>query len=162
MAAFCGGTVFSRLSPSSKIILDSEGSVALHSCFVEHLESHVKKDPNLASFLGKGGPPEGQIFRSLIDYRLERAIREEKFRELAPRLYAVALERDMVVPPCEVVNTLQGARRDVPVRVDVLDPPYPYRHEDPFPAASKDAEAVDGAFRSVFGPICEFLRRPPF
>jgi hypothetical protein len=157
MVTFCGGPVFNRLSPVSKFILDSEANVRLYSFLVEHLESHLRNDQALASFLANDQVPVGINFRSLLNYRLERPYREGKLRELSDRIYAVALAQDEVVPPYEVVNTLQGSRRDIPIRVDVVDPPYPHRHEDPFPVGQKHAVTVDKTFREVFKPICDFL-----
>ena len=60
----------------------------------------------------------------MLSYGVLRGEREAQFRRLAPRLMAVALVQDQVVPAYEVVNTLQGAGRDIPVRVEVLDLPY--------------------------------------
>jgi hypothetical protein len=158
MGIFCGGPAFNRLSPVSKFILDSEGSVQLYSFLVEHLESHIKRDPGLASYLTGDTHPVGRNCRCLLNYRLDRDYREAKFKDLAKRLYAVALKQDEVVPYYEVINTLQGTARDIDIRVDVEDPPFPYRHEDPFPPTAKNAEAVDNSFRNIFKPFCEFLR----
>ncbi|MDR1545894.1 MAG: DUF6051 family protein [Deltaproteobacteria bacterium] len=155
MFLFCGGPVFNRLSPVSKFILDSEANVRLYSFLVEHLDSHRRKDPQLEKFLGE--TPVGQNFRAMLNYRLDRERREASFRAMADRLYAVALSADEVVPPYEVVNTLQGSARDVSVKVDVEELPYPYRHEDPFPAVEKFADEIHEAFESVFGRAADFL-----
>ena len=71
---------------------------------------------------------------------------------------AVTLKQDTVVPPYEVVNTLQGKYRDISVRVDIHDLPYLYKHEDPFPALEeKISDEVDAGFKHVFDPIGVFL-----
>ncbi|MDR1124715.1 MAG: DUF6051 family protein [Deltaproteobacteria bacterium] len=155
-ATFCGGPVFNRLSPVSKFILDSESNVSLYSYLVEHLESHMKNSPQLAHLLG-GAFEEGINFKSLLNYRLHLPYREEKFREFSDRLYAIALARDEVVPAYEVINTLQGSRKDIGVRVDVLDYPYIYRHEDPFPINGRITAEVDRQFRATFDKICSFI-----
>ncbi|MDR2051096.1 MAG: DUF6051 family protein [Deltaproteobacteria bacterium] len=157
--AFCGGPVFNRLSPVSKFILDSEANVRLYSYLVEHLDSHMKSDSQLKRLLT--AEEEGVNFRSLLNYRVKLDYREEKLRSLRDRFYAVALARDEVVPPYEVINTLQGSRKDMGIRVDVLDYPYPYRHEEPFPSgiygrASLIGE-IDRQFRRTFEPISAFL-----
>ena len=151
----CGGAVFNRMSPVTKFILDSEANVALYSYVVEHLESHLQRDPRLRHYLGQAHP-EGMNFRSMLNYGVMRKEREAHFRRLAPRLLAVALETDTVVPPYEVINTLQGASRDIPVRVDVRDFPYPHQHEDPFPARASLRVEVDRTFREVFDAIAGF------
>ena len=158
-ATFCGGPVFNRLSPVSKFILDSEANVNLYSYLVEHLESHMKNNKALNRFLS-GDYEEGVNFRSLLSYRDNLTYREEKFRELKDRFYAVALANDEVVPPYEVINTLKGSRQDIGIRVDVLDFPYACRHEDPFPANARLAAEVDACFHKTFNRIGEFLLQP--
>ncbi|NDW08799.1 DUF6051 family protein [Dysgonomonas sp. 520] len=155
--AFCGGAVFNRLSPVSKFILDSEANVSLYSYVVEHIESHLKRDVVLGHYLGKEHP-EGINFRSMLDYKVFTSHREEKLREMADRIFAVALEQDTVIPPYEVANTLLGTKRDIPIRMETVDFPYKYKHEDPFPALANIADEVDEAFSRTFAPIAEFLK----
>lgn len=156
LCMFCGGAVFNRLSPVTKFILDSEANVSLYSYVVEHLESHMKHNALLSSFLG-ATRPEGTAFRCMLNYNTLTETREKLFRRLSARLLAVALARDTVIPPYEIVNTLQGVRRDIPVQVEILDFPYPYKHEDPFPATRPLAEPVDEMFRRTFRAIGKFL-----
>jgi hypothetical protein len=158
LVAFCGGPVFNRLYPASKFIVDSAAAVDLHSYLVEHLESRMKAFPALAEHLSPARGEAGPWFRAFLSYRLETARRERRLRELAPRIRALALQGDEVVPPCEVVNTFQGALRDIPIPVDVLEPPCPCRHEDPFPPApgAKAAE-MDACFRKAFAGFSRFL-----
>jgi hypothetical protein len=53
---------------------------------------------------------------------------------------------------------LQGLKRDIPVQVDILDLPYPYKHEDPFPALQPIADLVDVEFNRIFDQFCRFLK----
>lgn len=154
--AFCGGAVFNRLSPVSKFILDSEANVSLYSYVVEHLESHMKRDEVLRHYLG-GSHLEGVNFRSMLNYKTLTRYREDIFRQMSNRIYAVALAQDMVVPPYEVINTLQGTMRDIPIKIDVLDYPYKYKHEDPFPALASIQNEVDEQFNKTLGMIANFL-----
>jgi hypothetical protein len=158
LCAFCGGPVFNRLSPVSKFIIDSEGAISLHSFLVERLEGHIKADPKLGRFLIAGTGEAGRGFRSLIDYNVDRERREEKFRSMADRIYAIAMKQDQVEPYYEVLNTLKGADRNIPIKVDVDDFLYPCRHEDPFPVNPKLGDQVDLAFTSVFRRFSDFLR----
>ena len=155
LVMLCGGPVFNRLSPVSKFILDSEANVALYSHIVEHLESHLKNDKNLRHYLCES--QEGITFRSMLNYGVMSDLREERFYALRDRLLAVVLKKDTVVPPYEVANTLQGKYRDIPVRVDMHDFPYLYKHEDPFPAIEKISDEVDSGFRRVFDTVGTFL-----
>ncbi|MDH6355824.1 hypothetical protein M2132_002171 [Dysgonomonas sp. PH5-45] len=155
--SYCGGAVFNRLSPVSKFILDSEANVSLYSYVVEHIESHMKRDKLLAKYLSESYP-EGINFRSMLDYKVFTHYREEKFRAMAHRIYAITLASDSIVPAYEVINTLQGSCRDIPIRVDVLDYDYKYKHEDPFPAIKNMEDKVDAAFRQTFDLISDFFR----
>lgn len=154
--AFCGGAVFNRLSPVSKFILDSEANVSLYSYVVEHLESHMKRDEVLRHYLG-GSHLEGVNFRGMLSYKTLTKYREDIFKQMSDRIYAVALAQDSVVPPYEVINTLQGTMRDIPIKIDVLDYPYKYKHEDPFPALVSIQDEVDKQFNKTLGMIANFL-----
>jgi hemerythrin-like domain-containing protein len=155
-ATFCGGAVFNRLSPVSKFILDSEANVSLYSYVVEHLESHMKRDEVLRHYMHTH--PEGNNFRSMLNYRSMTREREAIFRDMSDQFYAVTLAKDEVVPTYEVINTLQGSDRDIPIKIETLDYPYKYIHEDPFPALPKIADEVDRQFRLTFDKISDFLK----
>ncbi len=155
-ATFCGGAVFNRLSPVSKFILDSEANLSLYSYVVEHLESHIRRDEVLRHYMN--AHLEGVNFRCMLNYKILTEFREDRFRELSSQFYAVTLAKDEVVPPYEMVNTLQGISRDIPIPIEILDYPYKYTHEDPFPILPKIANEVDEQFRFTFDKICNFLR----
>ncbi|MDR1677419.1 MAG: DUF6051 family protein [Deltaproteobacteria bacterium] len=155
LVAFCGGPVFNRLSSVSKFILDSEADVAIYSYLIEHLESHRKIDQNLDEFLNR--PGAGPNFLAMLNYRLNREYRESRLRSLAGRIKAVAMAKDEVVPSFEVINTLKGSNRDIDIEVTVVDPPYPYRHEDPFPTSAKYESLVDEWFDRIIGELSDFL-----
>ena len=102
--------------------------------------------------------PEGNNFRSMLNYRVLTECREEVFRKMSHQFYAITLAKDEVVPAYEVINTLQGSRRDIPINIEILDYPYKYIHEDPFPALPKIADEVDEQFRFTFDKISAFLQ----
>ncbi|MDR3272409.1 MAG: DUF6051 family protein [Flavobacteriaceae bacterium] len=154
-ATFCGGAVFNRMSPVSKFILDSEANVSLYSYVVEHLESHIKRNEVLRHYLHTS--PEGAYFRCMLNYKVLTQQREDIFRKMSGRFYAIALEKDEIVPAYEVINTLQGSRRDIPIKVDILDYPYDYIHENPFPVLNETAHEVDRQFQLTFDKFCDFL-----
>jgi hypothetical protein len=142
------------MSPVSRFILDSECNVALYSYLVEHLESHVKAHDRLRHFLEEH--PEGISFRAMLNSGAGRREREATFARIGRRLMAVALEGDSVIAPGEVMNAVQGSRRNLPARVEVLDFDYRYSHEDPFPASESVRVPVDRAFTRVFEVAAEF------
>lgn len=155
-ATFCGGAVFNRLSPVSKFILDSEANVALYSYVVEHLESHIKRDPKLREVFKNS--EVGLNFARMLNYNYEMEIREEKFKDMADRFLAIVLKQDIVIPFYEVMNTLQGSARDIPIKIEVKDFTYKHIHEDPFPALESIREEVDFQYKSTFDTIANFLK----
>ncbi len=156
LVMFCGGPVFNRISPVSKFILDSEANVRLYSFLIEHLDSYLNKDDRLKHYLGEQHP-EGMYFRSILNYSAMADFREKRLKEIADQLYAVALNGDTVIYPYEVMNTLQGKYRNIPVKVDMFDLPYEFIHEAPFPVGTKNDTEVNHAFDSVFDLLCKQL-----
>jgi len=157
LCMFCGGAVFNRMSPVSKFILDSESNVMLYSFIIEHLESHLKNNERLRHYFCSEHP-EGINFRSMLNYKTMRQYREEVFNSLHNQIMAITLEKDTVVPPYEVANTLQGSARNIPVRVEILDFPYDYKHEDPFPQIENNKNEVNQCFDKVFNIATDFLK----
>jgi hypothetical protein len=123
---------------------------------VEHLDSHRRNDPHLEEFIGNS--LAGTTFRSMLNYRCDRILRESRFQSLANRIKALALAKDEVIPPFEVINTLKGSYRDIDIDVSVADPPYPYRHEDPFPTSEKYEAVVDEWYERIIGELADFLK----
>jgi len=156
LVMFCGGAVFNRLSPVSKFIIDSEANATMYSYLVEHLSVHMEKNPRMKHHLGESHP-EGLVFRSMLNYSVMLNQREEMFRKAANQILAITLEKDSVIPSYEIINTLRGSKRDIPVEVQVLDFPYDYKHEDPFPVTESISELVDDAFNMVFKKVADFL-----
>ncbi len=154
---FCGGAVFNRMTPVRKTILDSEANIALYSFFLEHLDNYVKTDARLTHYFSPLHP-EGMIFRLMIDYNKLIDLREDKIKNMSHRLMAVVLKQDAVVPHYEVLNTLRGTERNIQTDVKVLDFPYPYTHENPFPLHEKHQKEVNESLDQVFGMASEFLK----
>lgn len=153
---FCSGTVFNRLSPVSKFILDSEASVALYSYLVEHFDSFLKNDAHLRHYITEDHF-EGKIFHSMLEYQKMRDFREAQFKKVEDQIYAISLKNDTVIPSFEVINTLQGAFRNINISVDEMDFDYKYLHENPFPVNSKEPQKINRAFNQVFEKAGAFL-----
>jgi hypothetical protein len=157
LCLFCGGAVFNRLSPVSKYILDSEANIALYSYMIEHIEKHMLNDPHLKHYID-GQHAEGHVFYSMLDYKVKREYREELFNRVSQDILAITLKKDSIIPSYEIINTLQGALRDIPIPVDIYDFPFNYNHVTPFPTTEKDKEVIDEKFKMIFSRIVEFLR----
>lgn len=155
---FCGGAAFNRLSPVSKFILDSEANVALYSFLVEHFDRMLEKDVLLNHYI-REDHPEGQVFYAMLDYRRMREFREGLLRRYKHQIYAITLKKDLIIPSFEVVNTLQGAWRDIGIRVEEIDFERDYLHENPFPVNVPYSKQVDRDFNETFEKVCGFLNQ---
>jgi hypothetical protein len=148
MFIFCGGPTFDRMYPVSKYIMDSEALISLYAFYVEHLENEFKHDKRLAHyFLAHNS---GRYFQAMLSNRKMKEDRETRLGEIGSRIAAVALQKDAVIQPSEVINTLNGDSRDIPIRVRVMDFDYNYSHVNPFPVTSVPSSLVDEAFNAVF------------
>lgn len=145
---FCGGATVDRLYPNSRYILDSDATIALYSFFLARLENELRDDDRLAHYMSRDHP-EGQFFTAMLNYQNHRELRQQRIGELCDQIAALALKRDDVIPAVEVLNTLRGEFRDIPVRVEVDDFPYEYSHVSPFPVNGPEAD-VDRYFDRVF------------
>jgi hypothetical protein len=121
----------------------------LSTDFVEDLENTSQRDPRLAHYFGKGHPA-GLCFKAMLDCRELKDFREERFRQLADRTIGIALQKDEVMQPCEVINTLRGEDYSIPIQVHTLDFGYPYSHMNPFPVRQHSEQEIDAGFEQVF------------
>jgi len=154
---FCGGPVLTRTSPVSKYILDSETNVSVYTFFIDYLDEEIKKDERLRHYFDNGHM-EGEVFRSMLDYRKKKEFREEMFKKLSKRIFALGLKQDEVIPPFEIINTLKGEKRNIPIKVKVMDFTYDHDHVIPFPVNWNIEQDVDKAFNKVFKKASKFLK----
>lgn len=145
---FCGGATVDRTYPNSRYILDSDATIALYSFFLARFEKELKHDERLAHHLSPVHT-EGFFFRSMLNYQDGKAQREKRLRDISSRVAAVGLRQDSVVPANEMLNTLQGDFRDIPIAVDVVDFGYEHDHVNPFPLDTPRAE-LERAFSLIF------------
>jgi len=153
---FCGGCTLDRMSPNSKFILDSDATIAIYSFYTERLESVLKLDKRISHYFNVHN--SGNYFKTMLSYKKCKEQREGRFRELSDRIYAIALKNDDVIAPGEVINTLQGDFRDIPVKVDIMHFNYPYSHIKPFSEDKLYAAQVDEEFDKVFNSVAAFLK----
>jgi hypothetical protein len=153
---FCGGSTLDRMSPNSKFILDSDATIAIYSFYTERLESELKLDKRIAHYFN-GNHVSGTYFKSMLSYKKNKDIRENRFNELSKKIYAIALKKDDVIPPNEVINTLQGDYRNIPIKVEIMDFPFPYSHIKPFSEDNSHSEIVDSCFNQIFDSAATFL-----
>lgn len=158
LCLFCSGAVVNRISPVSKFILDSEANIALYAYLAEHFNKFLEKDKLLHHYIEEDHI-EGEVFNAMLEYQKKRNFREDLFKKVEHQVYAIALQKDIVIPPFEVMNTLQGAFRDINIKVDLMDFNYKYTHENPFPLKTVDQNLVNESFNFVFNKVSAFFNK---
>jgi hypothetical protein len=154
---FCGGPTMDRMYAGSRYIMDSEAVVALHSYLIERLDNEFVQNPRLGHYF-LDHHEVWDYFRAMLANRNLKDLREARLRALSGRIQALALKADTVIPPVEVINTLQGDCRDIPIRVHLKDFPYPYSHVMPFPYRHSLGPELDKCFDDVFEVAAAHLR----
>lgn len=94
----------------------------------------------------------------MLNYNEMREFRESLFRKYENDFMAITLKGDKVIPPHEVINTLQGAARDISIPVEVFDFSFPFTHINLFPVTGeKNKDQIDEEFKKVFEKISSFI-----
>jgi hypothetical protein len=153
---FCGGPTFDLMNGNSKYIMDS---VAFKSLLELKHRQKLKKIRNNVFTSGN------EILKAiwpgleLMMYRRRgRRKRESLFEEMKDRVYAVMLEKDKVMPVEGIIKTLRGKKDKVEIPVEVIDFPFNYSHEQPFPIGDdKIQNLVDRSFTVVFDKAVDFF-----
>lgn len=144
---FCGGSVFSNMNGTSKLIMDSYAFKKVYDYYLNDFESILNKRNRLTDFLKNTAL--GMAFRSMIDLGRLRSFREQIFRRLKDQIQCVVLQNDTVIPEKGVLNTLmETGRKDI---IKINEFPFPCSHENPFPLFRDNrSEQVDRCFDQVF------------
>lgn len=152
---FCGGSVFSNMQGSSKLIMDSRAFDRVYKYYLFDFEKSIKAKNPLAEILSTS--QIGMAFRSMIDLGRFKNFRESMLTKLRNQIHSVTLARDTVIPSEGVVATLNTSNnRSI---AEVWDFPYSYCHENPFPVLPGPlSEDVDRCFEKVFSKAKEFLK----
>jgi hypothetical protein len=151
---FCGGSVFSNMRGSSKLIMDSLAFDRLYNYYLNDFEKSLTGKSPFVDFLRSS--QIGKAFRSMIDLGRFKSFRETLLRKLSSQIHSITLLKDTVIPSDGVVATLRFKKNNN--MVDVRDFPYLYTHENPFPILDFPmSKKVDYCFESVFSEAGAFL-----
>jgi hypothetical protein len=153
---FCGGSVFSNMKGSSKLIMDSLAFNKVYSYYMNDFEKSISSRNSLSGFFNSS--QIGMAFRSMIDFSRLRLFRENIFKRIKGQIQTVTLKKDSVIPAPGVVKTLSKWNTGFSKIVEVWDFPYPYTHENPFPVFDFPlSQQVDNSFERVFRQASAFL-----
>jgi hypothetical protein len=151
---FCGGSVFSNMQGSSKLIMDSLAFDRVYKYYLNDFEKTLSGKSPLVDFLRSS--QIGLAFRSMIDLGRLKTFRENILKKLRDQIHAVTLFKDAVIPCKGVISTLGNLNKSN--IVDVWDFPYGYTHENPFPVLDYPvSKKVDYWFERVFAEAAMFL-----
>lgn len=153
---YCGGMTIDRMFPVSKYIMDASSAIAMQGKYAELLSANFTNDARMEHYQNAVLHPETSWFKTMLRYNYFSKEREERLRELAPRVKALVLKQDEVAHPVEALNTLKGGYRDIPIEVEITDYNYPYTHMNPFSLVHKFAEEVDQAFEGFVQSMANF------
>ena len=153
---FCGGPTMDKMHPVSRYIYDNKTEAVMISFYVNNFDESIERDKYLKRYFGKS-VSAGQAFKSMLNKNILSEIREEKLKILNKNICALALDKDFVIPPLSVINTLKGKDKNIPINVMKMDFPFNYDHVSPFPLNENIQEDVDICFDRVFGIAGEYL-----
>ncbi len=144
---FCGGSVFSNMNGTSKLIMDSYAFQKVYDFYLNDFEESIENKNRISDYLKSTSL--GMAFRSMIDLGRLRNFREQLFRKLKDQIQCTALLKDTVIPIKGTIDTLaETSRKDI---VKIHDFPFLYSHENPFPVLRDNNYLnVDRCFDMVF------------
>lgn len=148
---FCGGSVFSMMNGTSKLIMDSRAFEMLLSFYLGWPSGSGRGRGDIFSSL-MNDTPEGRAFYAMTSLQRLTDIHGAPFGKWDGRLRAVSLEGDKVIPPAAIREALRGAD------AEVWNAGYMCTHESPFPVlAGEKAGDVDRTFGRLFETAARFL-----
>ena len=138
----------------SKFIMDNVAFAGIWHYYKEIL-SKAGNSPALRLWFEKNR--FGRAFTWMLGYDRYSKVREKFFQSFHSNLFILALKNDSVIP-LNGIRVAFGEKFSNSGRIRIVDFPYPYIHENPFPVLNRKLDnEVDQAFRSVFLPVAEFF-----
>lgn len=148
---FCGGAFFNEMNGVSKLIMDKAAFERLQNFYLNELKQEHNGSGSLLESIGKTEP--GQAFLAMLAPGMMQHFREARFRQISNNIQAVTLKNDRVIPSNKIANALGEG-----VDVEILDFPFGYSHETPFPLNnSLLLPLVDAGFEMIFSKAAQFL-----
>jgi len=148
---FCGGSVFESMKGISKYIMDSKAYDTINSYYLNSIDRGFNKRDKLYHIISR--TKLGKAFKILLSFNNLNGASENVFKKYHDNFMAIVLEKDLIIPTAGVIKTLEKSR------LDIMNFPYNYTHENPFPIfKGEKSKIVDKAFNQVFKEASAFLR----
>jgi len=153
---FCGGSLFSAMNGTSRYIMDSMAAETISEYYLNDFENELEQKDSVMELIISG--KIGKVFRSMIDFDRFKKFREKTLTKIKDRIMAVGLLKDAIIPPEGIIKTLNEDNGKMNANVEVMDFPYPYSHENPFPPVeSIQYKQVDDCFKRLMEQASAFL-----
>lgn len=144
---FCGGSIFRSMFGISRSILDKPAFEKLQHYYIYSFGNEEaplwERDKAFNAFL------------QMITPERLRSEREKFFARFKEKIRGIALSNDHVIPYHGVLEAL--GKKNAESTIQLLDFPFPYTHENPFPHTTRDITSLNNAFSNVFSQASEFL-----
>lgn len=145
---FCGGGIFSSMCGESRSIMDKSAFENLYNYYMNDFSFEVDKFSVRDKIF--------ESFNRMISPEREQLERESFFKKMGVNFGGISLLNDKVMPYRGLHESLGDECASS--RIQLLDFPFLYTHENPFPINVKNrAEEVDNAFKIVFSQASQFL-----
>ena len=149
---FCGGAFFDDMNGVSKLIMDQQAFNRLRQFYIQELTAETERSPILFDSINK--TEMGMAFSAMLSEGNLKPFRENAFQKMNKQMRVVALLKDKVIPAEGIRKALNRF-----IDVDVLDFPYSYSHENPFPLIDgEESKLVNESFEKVFSKAAAFLK----
>jgi len=154
---FCGGATFDKINGSSRAIMDSQAFANLKQHMLNNsgvLKQEIKIPEQQGQMLKDGW----KAYLAMSGINKYFNYRENAFKHLISRIQAIGLTEDFVVPGNSIKETLGKVNNSTCFDVDIMDFPFKYSHEIPFPVNNqKMNDTVNDSFNLVFNKASLFL-----
>ncbi|MGB8492130.1 MAG: DUF6051 family protein [Bacteroidales bacterium] len=153
---FCGGSVFSNMQGTSKLIMDSLAYETIYNFYCNEFEKKIEGS-NLLS--GNFWSTQlGMAFRSMLDLKRFRSFRDSVMGKLRDQVRAIALLKDTVIPAGGIMATMKSGIMGRFSPAEIWDFPFSYTHENPFPVFQNAQQyEVDRSFSRLISEAASFL-----
>jgi hypothetical protein len=150
---FCGGSVFSNMKGSSKLIMDSLAFERVYNYYLNDFEKTLTGKSPLVEFLNQS--QIGMAFRSMIDLGRFKKFRESLLHKLRNQIRSISLKNDKVIPPDGILATLNTLSKKP---AEIWNFQHACSHENPFPVFNSPISyEVDKNFEKVFAEAGNFF-----
>ena len=152
---FCGGAFFNEMNGVSKLIMDNVAFNSIWKYYTSSINIALEENKLLNSLITEF--PLGKAFYAMLQECNNKPWREEILGSVLKQIYAVTLKNDKVIPSLGTEKFL-GFPKNRQTPNEIIDFPYDYSHEVPFPISGKtDYLLVNQCFTSVFSKASQFL-----